>query len=175
MKKLILVHGVIAGLIVSILVGGATYLFAKNSNLDYGMLVGYASMLLAFSLIYVAIKNYRDEHQGGLISFGKAMSIGLLITLIASSFYVATWLFENAYLLPDFIEKYSAHMLEKAKASGATAEEIAKQVKEFKEMEVMYNNPVYRILFTYAEIVPVGIIVTLLCALLLKRKPAKAA
>src|SRR3954470_17363107 len=121
MTKNIIIYGLIAGIIVSFLM-----LFTINTmshckgNMDYdnSMLIGYASMLVAFSLVFVGIRNYRNKYNGGVISFGKSFKIGSMIVLIASTIYALAWLIDYFYFIPDFIEKYSAHTLDKLKASG---------------------------------------------------------
>lgn len=169
MKKVVIVNGVIGGLIVSVLMVCSTLYFINKGDFENGMVYGYASMLLAFSFVFVGIKTYRDKYNDGLISFGKAFTTGLLITLIAATFYVLTWQVEYNWVFPDFTDKYTAAMLNKAKASGASAAEIAKQTTEMAEFNEMYKNPLFNILITYLEIIPVGLIVTLISALILKR------
>jgi hypothetical protein len=148
-------------------------IYHNSDNFQEGsMLVGYASMILAFSLIFVGIKNYRDKHNNGAISFGQAFKIGLFITLIASTFYVVTWMIEYHYFIPDFMEKYTAVTLEGLKKEGASQAEITEKTKEMAQYTEMYKNPVMVFFFTYLEVLPVGLLVTLICALLLKRKTA---
>lgn len=175
MKKNILIYGFIAGIIVSILMLFTTnYMSHCEGSVDYNtsMLIGYASMLIAFSLVFVGIRNYRDKYNGGTISFGKAFKTGLLMVLIASTVYVIAWQIDFFFFIPDFMEKLSAHMLEELKAGAAGQAEIDKQVKEMSDFAVMYKNPFWNALFTYMEILPVGLAVTLISALILKRKPA---
>jgi hypothetical protein len=170
MKKIVLVCGLIAGSIVSAMMIITMAIYTSTGNFENGMIYGYASMLLAFSLIFVGIKNYRDKYNSGIISFGKAFKIGLLITLIASTMYVVVWLINYYYFIPDFGEKYAAHMLEKLKASGASEIEMAKQTKEMASFSEMYKNPFFNALITYSEIIPVGLIVTFISSLILKKK-----
>ena len=174
MKKIVIVNGLIAGIIVAAMFFITMGIYHKDGNYEGSMLVGYASMLLAFSLIFVAIIRYRDKFNNGIISFGKAFKIGLYITLIASTIYVVAWLIDYYVFIPDFAEKYAAHMLDKLKASGATANEITKRTKEMASFTEMYKNPVMVVLFTYIEILPVGLLVSLIAALILKRKPKLA-
>ncbi len=170
MKKIVIVNGLIAGLIVAAMFLITMGVYHKNGNFDGGMWVGYASMLLAFSLIFVAIIRFRDKYNNGSISFSKAFRIGLYITLIASTIYVLTWLVDYYVFIPDFAEKYAASMIDKLKATGASAAEIARQTKEMDSFKEMYKNPVMVILFTYLEILPVGLILSLVAALILKRR-----
>ena len=173
MKKNILIYGVISGLIVSsLMLFTMNYMSHCEGSVDFdtSMVIGYASMLIAFSLVFVGIRNYRNKYNNGLISFGKAFKIGILIVLIASTFYVVAWLIDFYFFVPDFMDKYSAHMLEKLKASGASQVEIDKQTKEMAEFAVMYKNPLVNAAMTYMEILPVGLVVSLISALILKRK-----
>lgn len=175
MKKNIIIYGLIAGVLVSVLMLlSVNYMSYCNGDVDYttSMVIGYASMLLAFSLVFVGIKNYRDKFNGGTISFGKAFKTGLMIVLIASTIYVVAWMVDYYFFMPDFAEKYAAHNLGQLKASGASQLEIDKQTKEMADFVKMYKNPFFNALMTYTEILPVGLIVTLISALLLKKKMA---
>lgn len=173
MKKNILIYGLIAGIVVSILMLFiVNYVSHCEGSVDYdtSMLIGYASMLIAFSLVFVGIRNYRNKFNNGVISFGRAFKIGLLMVLIASTIYVIAWLIDYFYFIPDFAEKYSAHTLDKLRASGASQAEIDKQTKEMASFVKMFKNPLFNAMMTYAEILPVGLVVTLISALILKRK-----
>jgi hypothetical protein len=173
MKKNNLVFGLIAGFIVStVMVVGMVNCY-QSMDFDNGMILGYASMLVAFSFVFVGIKNHRDKHNGGIITFGQAFKTGLWITLIASSVYVVVWLFDYYLFMPDFMDKYSEHMIAKAKESGASLAEIDKQTAEMGKYREMYKNPLFVVLFTYAEILPVGLLITVISALILKRKEKK--
>jgi hypothetical protein len=173
MKKNILIYGLIAGVVVSVLMLlSMNYISHCEGNVDYttSMVIGYASMLLAFSLVFVGIRNYRDKNNGGVISFGKAFKIGTFIVLIASTMYVAAWLIDYFFFIPDFAEKYSAQTLAELKASGASQVEIEKQTKEMANFTTMFKNPLFNAMMTYMEILPVGLLVTLISSLILKRK-----
>ena len=170
MKKNIIIYGLIAGILVSILM-----LVSANIITDYdsSLIVGYANMLIAFSLVFVGIRNYRDKYNDGVISFGKAFKIGIMIALIASTIYVIVWLIAYFYFEPDYLEKLSAKMHDKLKAGGASQIEIDTKTKELANFAIMYKNPFFNAMMTYVEILPVGLIVTLISSLILKRKNAK--
>jgi len=176
MKKNIIIYGLIAGIVVSIfMLVSINYISHVEGKVDYNtsLLIGYASMLIAFSLVYVGIRNYRDKYNGGIISFGKAFKIGSMIVLIASTIYVVAWLIDYFFFIPDFMDKFSAQELDKLKASGASQIEIDKETKEMANFARMYKNPFFNAMMTYVEILPVGLIVTLISALVLKRKANK--
>jgi hypothetical protein len=170
MRRIVLVFGSIAGVLIGAwTVASIAYCYSVNKY-EGSMLVGYAAMLLAFSLVYVGIKNFRDTQNGGVISFGKALRVGLAISLVASTIYVITWMIDYYVFVPDFMDKFSAHLLQEAKNSGASAAEISSKAAEIDSMKELYKNPLMVVLFTYLEILPVGLIVSLLSALILKRK-----
>lgn len=175
MHKNILIYGLTAGLIVSVLMlSTVNYLSHCEGNIDFdsSLLIGYASMLVAFSLVFIGIRNYRDKYNEGVISFGKAFKIGMMIVLIASTIYVLAWLIDYFFFIPDFMDKYSTHTLEQLKASGASQIELDKKAEEMASMGRMYKNPFFNAMMTYLEILPVGLVVTLLSSLILKRKIA---
>lgn len=175
MKKIIWVCGIIAGLIsVSWGVAGDA-LFGNSLSMNTRVIFGYATMILAFSLIFVAVKNYRDNYNNGRITFGKALGIGLWITLIASTVYVVIWMIDFKYFVPDYGEKYTAQAIAEMKASGASAAEIKKQGAEMAATMAKYkSSAIFRVMFTYFEIVPVGIVISLIAALILKKNTKTA-
>ncbi len=176
MKKNIIIHGLIAGTIVSvIMLFTMNYISHCEGSIDFesSMLIGYASMLISFSLVFIGIRNYRDKYNQGIISFGKAFKIGSMIVLIASTMYVLAWLIDYFFFIPDFLEKYSAQAIEELKASGASQVEIEKQTIEMADFSRNYKNPFFNAMMTYLEILPVGLIVTLISSLILKRKEAE--
>lgn len=173
MKKNVWIFGLIAGAINAMwLVGFA--LSGTEIDFDNGELMGYTAMIISFAFIFVGIKNYRDKYQNGAVTFAQAFKVGLYISLIASTIYVLTWLIEFYYFIPDFGEKYAAHMIDKMKSSGAPQAEIDEQVIKMKSFSEMYKNPFINAGLTYMEILPLGLLISLISSFLLKKKPAQA-
>lgn len=171
MKKNILIFGSIAGLIVSAVMATTAITCYESKAFEGNMVMGFASMFIAFSFIFVAIKNYRDRTNHGAISFGKALQIGLWISLVGSTMYVVCWLiiFYNFY--PDYMDKFVSHSIAGIKADKAlSAAEMKEQIDGVNQYKVWYRSPVMVILLTYMEILPVGIIVAFLSALFLRKK-----
>jgi hypothetical protein len=171
MKRLIIVYGLISGILVAGMMW-ATMPFLHNGAIDFndGMFYGYTSMVIALSLVFFGIKSYRDNHSNGLITFGRGFKIGILISLIASVMYCISWEICYDTVFSDFGEKYSAHYIEHIKTSGATDAEIKVASEEIAKNFEMYKNPVIRFGMTLMEIFPVGLVVTLISAALLRRK-----
>ncbi len=176
MKKTVLVFGSISGLLIGAWTVASIAYCYSTGKFEGSMVIGYAAMLLAFSLVYVGVKNYRDTQNAGIITFGKAFQVGLAISLVASTIYVITWVIDYYLFVPDFMEKFSSHLLQQVKASGASATEISAKTAEINSMKELYKSPVMVVLFTYLEILPIALVVPLVSALLLKRnKPVEQA
>ena len=173
MKKNILIFGLISGTIVSVFMGVSMVLCYNKNSYSGNMVLGYTMMLLAFAFVFVGIKNYRDKFNGGLISFGEAFKVGSLIALVASTMYVITWLIVYYNFIPDFMDKYSAHIINDAKAAKVSQADLDKQIAQMDSMKRIYKNPFGVILFTYLEILPLGLIVALISSLILKKKEIK--
>ena len=101
---------------------------------------------------------------------------GAMIALVASVLYVATWQVVQYNFAPDFAAKYQAHMIETARRSGEPQAEIDKKVAELQRFGEMYKKPVYNVAFTFIEPLPVGLIIALVAAgVLRRRRPLEAA
>ena len=173
MKKNVFVFGLISGLIITSFMVYSSVNCYYNANFESNEIVGYAGMLIAFSFIFVGIKNYRDKFNGGIISFGKAFQAGVLITLVAATLYVLAWLIEYYVFLPDWLDKYCTHMITEAKESGVTQLQLNKTNNQMNSMRELYKNPLFVVLFTYVEVLPIGLVISIISALILKRKASK--
>src|SRR5256885_2833918 len=169
MKRTVWIFGLIAGAILSIMML-ITVPFVDRIGFDKGLVIGYTSMVLGFLMIFFGAKSYRDNVGGGSISFLRALTVGLLITLIASVCYVATWLVINYTMMPDFADKYAAYGIEQVRKSGASQAEIDAKTKEMEQMKATLKNPVSNAAATFLEPLPVGVLMALISAGLLRRK-----
>ena len=171
MKRNVIVFGIIAGLLIAIFMFIGTALCYNDEDYKNAEIIGYTSMIVSFIFIFIGIKNYRDKYNRGYITLGKAFLTGFYITLIASSIYVLAWLINYYTFMPDFMEKYAMHTLKEIQASGASQAEINKQMETVNSYKNMYKNPIFIVLLTYAEILPLGMVIAFLSALILKKKP----
>jgi hypothetical protein len=163
MKKIVWTFGLISdGIIAGLML--LTLPFEEKIG-DLGLVVGYTTMLLAFLMIYFGIRTYRDNELGGAIRFGRAFQVGILIALISS-----TWEVLSNTVMTDFAAKYSARIMEKTKQSGATEAQVAAKQAEMAKFAEAYTNPFVSVAYTYLEVFPVGLLVTLVCAGVLSRK-----
>lgn len=169
MRKIVWTYGFIAGAILAVTFAIALA-FHDRIGFENGMVVGYTSMVVAFLCIYFGVRTYRDTVGGGQVSFGRALGVGLLIGVVASCCYVAGWEIYYFGTNSDYIEKYNAHMLEKEKSAGASAEAIAAKQAEMAKFAQMYRNPIINSAMTFMEPMPVAVIVALVSAGVLSRR-----
>ena len=175
MKKTILTFGLISGVLSSLMMI-ATVPFMRRPDFDHGYVLGYTAIVLALSLTFFGVRSYRDKVGNGHITFGRAFLVGLAITVISCMFYVVTWEIIYFNFMPDFMDKYGAHVLAKMQASGASAAAIQQKSEELNNLKVLYKNPFINAAMTFLEPFPVGLVITLLSAAVLRKKePARAA
>jgi len=163
MKKTVWTFGLISGALVSAMMA-ATLPFQDETGFDHSLLLGFTTMVLSFLLIYFGVRSYRDNVANGTIGFGRALAVGSLIGLVASMCYVATWEVMYFKFMPDFMTKYGAHELEKARAGGASEAVLAQKKLEFDKFEKMYQNPAINAAYTIIEPLPVALVVALISA-----------
>jgi hypothetical protein len=173
MKRNVFVFGTISGIISVLWFLFAISFLNFDTHMTWGMIFGYASMFIANIFLVIGVKNYRDKYNGGVITFGRALKVGFLIALVASTVYVATWLIYFYTSGTNFMEVYAECMHKELVESGASAAVIAKQDTEMKEFMVMYQNPFFNAAVTYMEILPMGILFTLITAIVMRRKVPK--
>ena len=170
MKKTVITFGLIAGLMISVLMGGNLLLADKIGSGHNSMLLGYTMMVASFLLIYFGIRSYRDNTLGGQISFGRAFACGILIALITTVCYVATWEIIYFNFIPHFMDSYFAAQIHKVQSSGLDAATTAAQVAAIQRSQQLYQNPFVNMAYTFIEPLPVGLIITLISAAVLRRK-----
>jgi hypothetical protein len=178
MQKQALTFGSMAGaiLILLFLLQQAIW-FKDPEHIDFkkGEILGYISMLVSLSMIFFGIRSYRDKHLNGFITFGKAFQVGLWITLIASTIYVVGWViyYNTSETMQKFPELYLNFMMEELKKSGVSTTEIAAKEAEFRSNMELYKNPFFMIAITFLEIFPVGLVIDLISAFLLRNNAPK--
>lgn len=168
MLRSILKYGAIAGVVV----GGALFctslVYGGQPPPTWGMALGYLTMLIALSAVFVGVKRHRDVDRGGVIRFWPAFGMGLGISLVASVFYVLAWEAALAAIDVDFAETLANAMIERQKARGVDGEALARLAADMETFKRQYANPLYRLPMTFAEIFPVGVLVSLVSAALLR-------
>jgi hypothetical protein len=174
MKKIILTFGLVSGVVLSAMMVLTLPLHDRIDN-ETGMVIGYTTMVAASIAIYFGVRRYRDEIAGGSVSFGRAFLVGAAIACVSSACYTATWEVIYYNFKSDYLTTYQARELEKERARGATPAELAKKQAEFAAFAKLYANPVVNSAFTFLEPLPVGLLVALVSAGMLRRRRSGAA
>lgn len=169
MKQVVLTFGLISGVILSVLMGGSL-LLANRIGSGHSLALGYTIMVASFLLIYFGIRSYRDNTLAGQISFGRAFACGILITLLTTVCYVAMWEVLYFNFMPHFMDSYFAAQIHKVQTSGLDLATTAARVAAIRRSQQLYQNPFVNIAYTLIEPLPVGLLITLLSAAILRRK-----
>lgn len=169
MKKIVLTFGLISGVILSALML-ASVLLASKIGSGHSLALGYTIMVASFLLIYFGIRSYRDNPLAGQISFGRAFACGILIALITTVCYVAMWEVVYFNLMPHFMDSYFAAEIHKVQTSGHDPAPTAAQVAAIQHSQQLYQNPLVNMAYTFMEPLPVGLVIALISAAVLRRK-----
>lgn len=162
-----LIYGAIAGLItIGVIIGGNV--LSGDEGRGSSQVFGYLVMLLALTMIYFGTRRYRDVVRGGVISFGRALALGVAISVVASLIYAAVWEIYFAFYGFDFFDTYANSVIEKKKVAGLAGEALAQEIAKMAALKENYANIFFRFPVTLSEILPVGLLVSLISALLLR-------
>lgn len=167
MKKIVVTYGVISGTIVilSMMLG---ILSSGGRGFWASEYFGYLIMLIALSMIFVGVKKYRDRELGGVIKFLPAFGVGLAIAAIAGFMYVTIW---QIYLTATdyaFINEYTEGIIEQRRDDGLNGAALENLVAEMDKLKADYGKFYIRLPMTFLEIFPVGVLISLVSAALLR-------
>jgi hypothetical protein len=169
MKKIVLIFGLISGA-VSAVVMLATARLMGSIGYDKAEVIGYTGIVLSALLIFFGIRAYREGAGGGRLTFGRGLAVGVLITLVSSLCYVLAFQIIYFQWMPDFGAKFVVCMVDRVRASGASAEKVAEATRQAQEFKRLYDNPATNAALTFLEPFPIGVVVTVISAALLRKK-----
>lgn len=163
-------YGAISGaIVVGVIIAGI--FLASAGHHGHGLtsqLFGYLVMILALSAIFLAVRDHRNKNLGGVIKFLPAFGLGLLVSLIAGIAYALGWEIYLAATHYTFMDNYVAQMIEAKRAAGMSGEAFDAYVAQLEQMKEMYRNPLFRLPMTFIEIFPVGFLIALISAAILR-------
>jgi hypothetical protein len=172
MQKTVLKFGFLSGALCSGLMA-LSLVFAHRIGYGHSMYVGYTIMVVSFLLVYFGVRSYRNEERAGFITFGRAFGVGISIMLITCLCYVVMWEIMYHFFMPDFFDNYSAYVMEKARAAGASAGALDAKAAQLRHAKELYANPFYNAAMTFLEPLPVGLLMTLISAVILRKSPQR--
>jgi len=74
--------------------------------------------------------------------------------------------------MPHFMDSYWAARIHKVQARGLDPVTTAAKIAEIQHSQQLYENPFVNMAYTFMEPLPVGLIITLISAFVLRRKSA---
>jgi hypothetical protein len=175
MKKTILTFGLISGVLASVMMCATLPFIHDLDHGQKGLVVGYTTIVLAALLVFFGIRSYRDNLAGGAITFGRGFAIGIGITLISCAFYVVTWEIIYFHFMHGIMDSYFARLIQQAQSGPGTAEAIQAKIAAIRHSQQLYENPLVNALYTFIEPFPVDLLITLISAAMLRRKPRQSA
>ena len=173
MTRIVVFYGAIGALIVGAFMVASMLAWPLDSQSGEGMqggvLVGYLTQIVALTTVFIGIKTFRDKERGGVIKFLPAFLVGLGISAIASLGWVIAWEIVLSVTKLDFGKMMVEMTTQQATANGLTGAELEQKVAEAEEFGKLYMaNPLVRVPVTFVEMFPVGAIISLISALLLR-------
>jgi hypothetical protein len=169
MKKTVLTFGLISGAVSSLMMICTVPFLDSLGHGNGAEVLGYTTIVLSFLLVFFGVRAHREQ-AGGTLTFWSGLQVGLLITLISCTCYVITWEILSHTVMSDFAEKYSAHIIEHARASGASQQVIDNTIQQMQDFKKMYANPLYNVAITFMEPLPIGLGIALISAVVLRKK-----
>ncbi|WP_223787655.1 DUF4199 domain-containing protein [Marinicella meishanensis] len=170
MKKIVLIHGLLASLVVVGVSAAVLWTAGPDAAHSQAEWLGYLIMIVGLSVIFVAVKQHRDHNLGGVIGFKAAFMVGLLITLITAAAYVIGWEVYYQQAGQNFMEAYQQAYLADLQSAGASAAELAATQQQMADFGALYERFYFRAFITLLEILPVGLAISVLCAVLLRTR-----
>ncbi|WP_411766367.1 DUF4199 domain-containing protein [Winogradskyella sp. A3E31] len=153
MKSTVLKYGLF-GLLTGFVVF-TLHLVIGIKNLDYSTneILGYVSIFLSLSFIFFGIKHYRDNINNGVISLGKAVVIGILISILVSLGIAMADFIYTQFIDPSFFNNYEQQLIEQGKAD-----------------EIIKLTSTTAALFMFILVIIIGFIISLISGIILQRK-----
>ncbi|GAA3594886.1 DUF4199 domain-containing protein [Flavivirga amylovorans] len=155
--------------LVGVLLFIGSHFFNWNVGFKTLEIFGYASILASLSFVFFGIKHFRDQINNGVISFKKALLIGLVISAISG---IVIGLLDVVYVTminPDFVVEYTEYALEGMK-NTLSASEFEVEKEALNEQMKLFENPIFTWSIMFTTVFAIGVIISLFSSLILQRK-----
>jgi hypothetical protein len=173
MIRIAIRYGSLSGIILVCLMFATGMYWGENIDFGLAEKVGYVTMVLGLSMIYIGTRDFRNIHHMEHFSFGKGLLAGLFITLVASCFYVAGWMVYSTTLDPDFMDRYYEYSVDQLKSKNLSDEKLNVKLDQMSKYKEVYKSPVIQILISFFEILPVGFLMSVVFAFILRKRKSQ--
>ncbi|NKI30830.1 DUF4199 domain-containing protein [Croceivirga thetidis] len=168
MKKTIIKYGAFGAIAICVLFLLSWYVMDDLSFASQEVL-GYASMIIALLFVFFGIKHYRDNENNGKVAFKKALTIGVLISLITAVVFGILDVIYTEVLNPTFMDDYYNASVEQMKVS-MSPEEFKVKLAELESQKELFTNPLFSFGLMTMTVFVIGFIISLISSLILQRK-----
>ncbi|HWA00639.1 MAG TPA: DUF4199 domain-containing protein [Caulobacterales bacterium] len=169
MLKTALTYGSVSGVfVIGVILWGLAAQGGHNGGIFGTEWFGYLIMILALSTIFLAIRDYRNKKLGGVIKFLPALGLGLMIAAFAGIAYALAWEVYLAVTHYRFMDEYVASIIARQREAGVSGAALEAKIAELNQMKAAYANPLFRLPMTFLEIFPVGLLIALISAAVLR-------
>ena len=168
MKNTVLKYGSY-GFIVGIAFFGLAFLLGENLSYSVQKIIGYTSMIASLSFIFFGIKHFRDKVNNGVVSIGKAMAIGLLISIFVGIGVAIIDYIYTTVINPDFATEYLEKTLATMKETLSAEDFEVEKAKLVEQMEA-YGGSGFMAFIMFVTVVMIGFVISLISGLILQRK-----
>jgi hypothetical protein len=168
LKKTVLKYGSY-GFIAGILLFLLAFLLGDNLSYTVQEIVGYTAMIVSLSFIFFGIKHYRDNVNNGLLSLGKAILIGLLISIFVG---IGVGIIDYIYttvINPEFATEYLNNSLETMQSTLSPEKFEIEKAKLTEQMEA-YGGSGFMAFIMFITVVMIGFVISLISGFILQRK-----
>ena len=169
MRKTVLIFGLISAALYTAMML-ATFPLIDTIGIEKTDFIGYTTFVLSALLVFFGIRSFRENVGDGRMTFGRGLAVGLLITLVSSVCYVAAFQIAYFKLMPGLGEKYAACMIDRARASGASQQEIDEKTKQAQTLKRLWDNPLTNAAVAFAEPFPIGLVAAAISATILRKR-----
>ncbi len=171
MKKTILRYGGFSVIFMVLFFLLEMLIFSEKKDFRVQEIFGWIGIFISTIFIFFGIRYYRDQYNDGNLSFGKGLKVGLLILLMPS---LAFGIFNVIYVMlnPDFMDTYYNYQVTQLKES-LPAGEAALKIQAMEKDKEMWMSPAVQFFGMFASVFLVGVIVTVISTLILRRTNSK--
>ncbi len=142
-----------------------------TGNFDFQHVMGFAGFLGLLLFLILGMKQYRDKYNGGVLHFGQAIKLGMLIILIPTTTAPIVDLVYTRHIDAGWFDDWYDYQVEQLEPT-LSEEERAAEIRSLQEDLAMFDDPfshfILMLLFTFAS----SVICTVIAAAIMQRKAA---
>ena len=150
---------------------GKDYLSPESYHMNE--VIGYATMIVALSMVFFGTRHYRNTVGGGSLTFGQGFKIGTLISFVAALIFGIFTVMLFTVFIPDLGERYLEVYRQMAEQGNDPA--LQAQMEQFEANKELFLSPIFQGFLMFITVFFIGEVIAVISSLFLKRKAAPEA